>query len=1272
MPARPLTESALLFLGCVAAGALSTFVPASVAPPAHAWPAVGIGAVAVALRGRRVLPATFAAVACLLMADATELGRTGVAVLALASTAQAVAGRWLLRRLLGPDLAVVTVRQVVTFQLVTGPLHLPLAAAAWAALRFRADPNADAAADAFNWWCGDAAGGVLTAPLALVALGVPRLVSWSRAVTVAVPLVLCVGGAAVSLRLTEAHEGRIIRRAFDRDMTAAATAFAAGAEPVEVAARRLQHAGKLPTDRPRDWPAGARERLREFTEYVPAARAVAVAHLTEAERAAFEAGPTAEGTRPPVVVRDGGGGFAPAPPRMSYDVVTAANPPTPKYPVGLDIAADPAWAGPIADALWAQRLVVAEPIDGETLRFVVPCLDGRGSGGECVAIEWDTAGLLSRCAGGVPGGLGLELAAPRVGDGGVPIAALGKSLVLRGTLTPAYAAAQRPGAVSTVALAAVLLAFALANILLLATGRTALVAREVEERTRELRREVRSREDVERFLRQSEQWLTDAQRIARVGYWEWRPDADELVWSTVMAELLGLQGSDVRLRLDDFLDRVYPAVRRLVEGMPGTAHAIEAEFRVVRNDGTVRWFTSTVTGGAGSPDLIRGTALDVTDRKRAEVALREGEARLRMALHSARMGTWEWVIGTDDLYWDLRQEAIFGFPPGGFNRTLAAFRGRVHPDDAGPLFAELERFPANRSNLTTEFRIVLPAGEVRWIAAYGQVFAAEGRRPRLVGINYDITERKRAEERLLGATERLNEAQEIARVGSFDWAVDGKDVYWSDEMFRLIGHDPDSVPPNYQTFLGRVHPDDHAVVAENYRAAVRDGTPYCHELRVILPSGEVRHLLATARVATDARGRVTHVRGTNHDVTEQVREAEERRRFQERLTESQRLESLGVLAGGVAHDFNNLLTGILGNASLARELLPPDSELHEYLRPVEKSAEHAAHLCLQMLTYAGERRPTRGTLDLDAVVQDSDDLLKLSVSRRADFRLELHQFLPPVEGDAGQLRQVLLNLVQNASEALPEAGGRVTVRTGHDDPYPPPPDADTTVFGPSPDCAAVWLEVSDTGHGMAEATRQRIFEPFFTTKFTGRGLGLSAVVGIVRAHGGCLSVTSRPGEGSTFRVAIPCAAGASTVDGSAGDRTPTRIAWNSAVRRTALVADDDPTVAAVVGYALKGLGFALDTAATGAEATARFVADPGRYDLAVLDLVMPDGDGRDVLRAVRARRPGMPVILISGYTEQQVDDLEFNDTLAFLHKPFRAVDLTAVVRRILTRTAVAG
>jgi PAS domain S-box-containing protein len=538
-----------------------------------------------------------------------------------------------------------------------------------------------------------------------------------------------------------------------------------------------------------------------------------------------------------------------------------------------------------------------------------------------------------------------------------------------------------------------------------------------------------------------------------------------------------------------------------------------------------------------------------------------------------------------------------------------------------------------------------------------------------------VTDRKRAELALRASEARLAEAQKIARIGSWEWEFATHALWWSDEMYRLFGYAPGAVTPTAETFFAVVHPDDRPLLEAKTKAAAARGEPYVFDFRVLHPGGGERVLHAEGVVVRDAAGRAVSLRGATQDITDRVRAEAERRQFDEQLRQTQKLESLGVLAGGIAHDFNNLLTGILGNASLAREILPGGSETHEFLRPIEHAAAHAASLCQQMLAYAGKGSTVRGALHLNRLIADTADLLRLSASKKSELRFLPGPDLPVLEGDASQIRQVLLNLVSNASEAIGDGAGVIEISTGWSR-VPCPRSGEGHMCGELAPGQYAWIQVRDTGCGMPPEVVRRIFEPFFTTKFTGRGLGLSAVHGIARSHGGAVCVTSTPGAGTTFRVYLGVPAEEPTVRTPQIVHTPIRI--GHAARRpapptnhssgVAVVADDDPAVRQLVAVALQSLGFEVRAAENGAEAVELVRAGGPAVRVVVLDILMPVMDVREALAEVRAARPDLPVIVMSGYSEPDLAR-QFADrgVVGFVQKPFRPVDLTACVRRALSR-----
>ncbi|HEX2250424.1 MAG TPA: response regulator [Gemmatimonadales bacterium] len=385
----------------------------------------------------------------------------------------------------------------------------------------------------------------------------------------------------------------------------------------------------------------------------------------------------------------------------------------------------------------------------------------------------------------------------------------------------------------------------------------------------------------------------------------------------------------------------------------------------------------------------------------------------------------------------------------------------------------------------------------------------------------------------------------------------------------------------------------------------------------------------------------------------------------------QKLESIGVLAGGIAHDFNNLLHVVLGNADIALSRLPKRSPAREALEEVVRATIRAADLTRQMLAYSGKGAFVVRHLDLSSEVREMATLLRTAISKQASLVWELASNLPPVNADATQIRQIVMNLITNASDALGDEGGSITLRTGvirrdelHDPRFGVPVQADETeAAGEDP---FVFLEVSDTGAGMMPDTLQRIFDPFFSTKFAGRGLGLAAVMGIVRSHKGLIRIHTEPGQGTRFRVLFPAVEG--TVP-APENLAPIRSDWRGS--GTVLVVDDEEGVREVAERMLQDFGFTTIAAVDGRDAL-EIIERVGEMVTAVLlDISMPRMGGQETFRRLRQRCPDLPVIMMSGYTEQTVASQFIGSGpgfIAFLQKPFLAEDLVEILRQVVRVT----
>jgi PAS domain S-box-containing protein len=393
------------------------------------------------------------------------------------------------------------------------------------------------------------------------------------------------------------------------------------------------------------------------------------------------------------------------------------------------------------------------------------------------------------------------------------------------------------------------------------------------------------------------------------------------------------------------------------------------------------------------------------------------------------------------------------------------------------------------------------------------------------------------------------------------------------------------------------------------------------------------------------------------DITERKKADEERKRLEQQLLHAQKLESLGVLAGGIAHDFNNILMAIIGNADLALMRINRESPAVDNLHRIEQAAARAAELAKQMLAYSGKGKFVVENIDLNRLLEEMLHMLEVSISKKAVLRFNQYQPLPPVEADATQMRQIIMNLVINASEAIGDKSGVIAITTGC-------MDCDVSylkdVWLAENICEGlyVYLEIADTGCGMDKVTMAKIFDPFFTTKFTGRGLGMAAVLGIVRGHKGAIKVYSEPGKGTSFKVLLPASSRPAELFNHIGHADD----WHG--EGTVLLVDDEETVRGIGAEMLKELGFVTITANDGREAVEIFKKAAG-ITFVILDLTMPHMDGEQCFRELRQLNPDVKVIMSSGYNEQEVTQKFAGKGLAgFIQKPYRLSELRRIIMGI--------
>ncbi|MEX2262825.1 MAG: PAS domain S-box protein [Bryobacteraceae bacterium] len=701
-----------------------------------------------------------------------------------------------------------------------------------------------------------------------------------------------------------------------------------------------------------------------------------------------------------------------------------------------------------------------------------------------------------------------------------------------------------------------------------------------------------------------------------------------------------------------------------------------------------------ILGRDGAPVMVGGVAMDITERKRAEEALRESEESYRVVAETAADG----IVKIDDrseiTFANSAAGKIFGYTPAELigqplTMLMPAYLRHVHR-------AALRRYiETGQKHLSWE-GVELPGlhktgREIPLEISFGE-FAKNGVHV-FTGIVRDITERKRAERRL--ATEHavasilaeFTSLEEIApRILKAICESSGWELgeYWTVDRAANalrctdIWHAPEAGVAEFEavsrayTFPsgvglpGRIWSGRQAVwIADVTRdenfprasAAEKEGIHGAFGFPILLGTQVFGVMEFFSREIREPDNELLQMFAA---ISSQFGQFLERKRLEEQLRQTQKLESIGVLAGGVAHDFNNLLTGILGNATLVLEMLSLSSPARRMLEDVVRGSERAANLTRQLLAYSGRGKFIIQPVNLSELVREIADLIQLSIPRTVQLRLELRDGMPSMPADPAQLQQLVMNLIINGAEAIGEGtNGTVLVATGVQD-VEESYIAQTFAPGEIQPGRYVYLEVHDTGVGMDEETIAKIFDPFFTTKFTGRGLGLAAVLGIVRGHKGALKVYSAPGKGSTFKVLFP----ASEVETK--EHVPGIAHGDLTGTGTVLVVDDEEIVRRTAQNALERQGYKVLLASNGHEAVEVFREQGDEIVLVLLDLTMPVMGGEEAMRRLQSIRPRVSVLLSSGYNEVEAIRRFTGKGLAgFIQKPYSAGQLADKVKQAL-------
>jgi PAS domain S-box-containing protein len=649
-------------------------------------------------------------------------------------------------------------------------------------------------------------------------------------------------------------------------------------------------------------------------------------------------------------------------------------------------------------------------------------------------------------------------------------------------------------------------------------------------------------------------------------------------------------------------------------------------------------------------------------RRTAEACLKESEHRYRTIIDQTGQMIYDYDVRQQTVNWfGVAIQQITGYTREEYNaRGVKGWKDVLHPDDREAAVRRFENCIRTGDSCHAEYRLRHKDGSYRIIEEQGVVLSdAEGQHIRMLGCMVDITDRREADRTLRETKVELQSI--IDTIDGIVWEVDINTLQFtfvSPQAQRILGYPVDQWITEKDFWTKHMHPADSKWAPQFCVSEAAKNRDHDFEYRMIAADGREVWLHDIVSLVRE-NGRATRLRGVMVDITRHKLAEQEQARLEARLFEAQKLEQLGVLAGGIAHDFNNLLTSILGQASLAQVMLPADNAGADALNQIKNASLRAADLCKQMLAYAGKGRLETKSVELNVLIKDTVHLLEVTISKRAGLEFNLIERLPTVSGDPTQLRQVIMNLVLNASEATADPSKKIVISTGttqataeHLSDYQIPAEPGDYV----------WLEVTDHGTGMNPETLAQIFNPFFTTKATGSGLGLAAILGIVRSHRGTIRVESTEGKGTRFRILLPAAMTAAVVPTINPSPQPTGQSAG-----TLLVVDDDVSIRQIVSLGLSHYGYRVDEAEDGLAGVETFSRQPDRYVATLLDLTMPRLNGQEALQRIRKIRPDIKVLLMSGFNRQpNAREIALNEITAYLQKPFDLPALVDALNRLLS------
>ncbi|HOO57350.1 MAG TPA: PAS domain S-box protein [bacterium] len=759
----------------------------------------------------------------------------------------------------------------------------------------------------------------------------------------------------------------------------------------------------------------------------------------------------------------------------------------------------------------------------------------------------------------------------------------------------------------------------------------------------------------------SEEALKKAQEIGKIGSWEYYPEADRLVWSKEMFHIFGIDPSEDVPGYEEHKNLIHPddweRFDKTVKSIAGDVTGFKFDFRIIRPDGSTRLILMIGEKNRIEKDAfgkMSGIMQDVTELKQAQEQARLSEEKLRIAVEGANEGMWEIDFIDSWVYFDKAATRMLGYGPDELEESLAFCFDIIHPDDRTGVENALNNYiEGKQEKYSTEFRIRMKNGDYKWVSSEGRMIkhSEHGRPALMVGIHKDISERKKAEQAIRESEAKYRalfdcsveafvifELESNRYIDANRYALDMYG-YTMDELRNLTPLDLSMEKEKTQLALDRLREEGFLEAQERIQRK-KDGTPLPVEIySTVFEMGGRKLAFSMIR-----------------NISDRKRVEEEREVLRQQLLQAQKMEAIGQLAGGVAHDFNNMLTIIMGNANLAMMDRDPGDKDYEVISEIIDAANRSRALTMKMLTFARKDKLNIRKTNVKDIAWDLNALLERSFDKKIIIRLSVEEDIF-VDVDKNQIEQALLNICMNARDAMP-GGGTISIKA-----YKTNMNGEVCrQCGRSIRGEFCRIDVEDTGVGIPDSMVDKVFEPFFTTKDVGKGtgLGLSVTYGVVHSHGGHTYMKSSISEGTLVSIVIP-------LSKCPKKEEPAEASEISTGSETILVIDDEPGVLKLAGRMLRNAGYKIYEASSGGEGIELFGTLIDSIDLVVLDMIMPDMDGKDVYVKLKEMKSDVGVLLFSGYSEDGVAEklLEEENVRGFLQKPFMVDEICGAVRAAL-------